>query len=76
MNHLIITLLNRDHAFLQMFDKALSNYLWRSVIHKINKITIIQDYIQEELNMIYYKKITLALKDLGSCDQKVKFFFF
>lgn len=58
MNLLIITLLNRDHAFLQMFDKALSNYLWRSDIHKIKKIIIIQDYIQEELNMIYYKKIT------------------
>lgn len=62
MDHWIITLLNRDHAFLQMFDKALSNYLWGSGIHKIKKIIIIQDYIQEELNMIYYKKFTLALK--------------
>lgn len=44
MNHLIITLLNRDHGFLQMFDKALSNFLWGSDKHKIKKNTIIEAY--------------------------------
>lgn len=40
MNHLIITLLNRDHAFLHMFEKALSNYLWGSDKHKIKKLQL------------------------------------
>lgn len=40
MNHLILTLPNPNHEFIQKFDKALFNYLWGSDIHKIKKNTI------------------------------------
>lgn len=62
MNHLILTLPNPNHEFIQKFDTALFNYLWGSDIHKIKKNTIIQDYSQGGLKMIDYKEFMLALK--------------
>lgn len=52
MNHLTLTLLNPENAFLQRFDKTLFNYLWGSDLHKIKKTTIIQDYIQKEFDRL------------------------
>lgn len=52
MNHLTLTLLNPDNAFLQRFDRTLFNYHLGSDIHKIKKTTISQDYIQEELDRL------------------------